>query len=118
MRSTVSMPPLSAGNGSQELGGRWRETDLESPGNERPDELAVRSSDGLEIALLWYADEDRVAVSVHDTRSGDFFEVPAPRERALDVFHHPYAYAAQHRPSKPLRHLSAKAGIPRNSIET
>ena len=96
MRSNLATPERSARNGSQELGGRGRGTELEPSGNERPNELAVRSSDGLEIALLWYPADDRVVVSVYDTRSGDLFEVPAPRERALEVFYHPYAYAAQH----------------------
>jgi hypothetical protein len=72
------------------------ESGLDASRDERPNELAVRSSDGLEVTLLWYADHDRLVVSVHDTRSGDSFEVPARRDRALDAFHHPYAYAAQH----------------------
>jgi hypothetical protein len=31
---------------------------------------------------------------VEDSRSGTSFEVPAPADKALDVFEHPYAYAA------------------------
>jgi hypothetical protein len=32
-------------------------------------------------------------VAVADSRSGESFEVPAPAEKALDVFRHPFAYA-------------------------
>jgi hypothetical protein len=34
-----------------------------------------------------------LTVAVEDSRSGLSFEVPAPAEKALDVFEHPYAYA-------------------------
>jgi hypothetical protein len=33
-------------------------------------------------------------VAVADSRSGESFEVQAPAEKALDVFQHPFAYAA------------------------
>jgi hypothetical protein len=59
-------------------------------------ELAFRASDGLEIALLWNAVEDRLTVTVDNTRRCDLFEVPAPSDRALEVFYHPYATAARH----------------------
>jgi hypothetical protein len=65
------------------------------PGHAPPRELAFRSVDGLEVTLLWNADEDRLTVSVYDPAVPEFFEVPAPSDRALDVFYHPYAYAAQ-----------------------
>ena len=36
-----------------------------------------------------------MTVSLHDAKTGDGFEVEVgPNERALDVFHHPFAYAA------------------------
>jgi hypothetical protein len=36
-----------------------------------------------------------VSVSLHDAKTGEGFEVEVgPGERALDVFHHPFAYAA------------------------
>lgn len=57
-------------------------------------ELARRWSDGLDVRLFWDSRDDRLTVSVADRRSGDFFELPAPREAALEVFNHPYAYAA------------------------
>jgi hypothetical protein len=57
-------------------------------------ELAQRRNDGLEVTLLWNERTDRLTVTIHDARTGDFFEVGAPSDRALDVFHHPFAYAA------------------------
>ncbi len=58
-------------------------------------ELEHRAVDGLEVSLLWSASTDAVSVAVWDTKSGDAFElVVGEGERALDVFHHPYAYAA------------------------
>ena len=36
-----------------------------------------------------------MTVAVTDTKTGEAFELPVREgERALDVFHHPYAYAA------------------------
>jgi hypothetical protein len=31
---------------------------------------------------------------VEDSRAGVSFELPAPAEKALDVFEHPFAYAS------------------------
>jgi hypothetical protein len=57
-------------------------------------ELAERHSDGISVALHWIRGTDAVAVTVEDARTGQFFEVVvAENERALDVFHHPYASA-------------------------
>jgi hypothetical protein len=58
-------------------------------------ELAHRRNDGLDIRLIWDPATDRVAVALHDAKTGEGFEVEVgPGERALDVFHHPFAYAA------------------------
>jgi hypothetical protein len=59
-----------------------------------PVELAYRSNDGLEVWLLWTRLENRLSVVVHDGRQETSFELDVDPERALDVFHHPYAYAA------------------------
>jgi len=56
-------------------------------------ELAHRTADGLDVALLWSRGTGRLVVAVADTRSGESFTVEAPRDRALDVYNHPYAYA-------------------------
>jgi hypothetical protein len=57
-------------------------------------ELHHRSADGLEVSLLWSRRTNALTVAVEDSRSGVSFELPAPAERALDVFEHPFAYAA------------------------
>ena len=57
-------------------------------------ELDRRQSDGIDVRLLWNETDDLVMVAVSDAKSGDAFELRAPPQRALDVFHHPYAYAA------------------------
>ena len=63
-------------------------------------ELDRRTSDGIEVQLLWCQNDGRVTVAVTDTKTGEAFELPVrDGESALEVFHHPYAYAArpQHR---------------------
>ena len=60
-------------------------------------ELDRRVSDGIEVSLLWGQADGRVLVAVSDARTGDAFAVEVrDGERAMDVFHHPYAYAAWH----------------------
>ncbi len=58
-------------------------------------ELDQRTNDGIAVALLWDRTDDRLFVTVDDARTGDSFVVHVGEdEDALDVFHHPYAYAA------------------------
>jgi hypothetical protein len=65
--------------------------------SDTPIELESRSIDGIEVCLLWHPSEDRVTVTAHDTRTDETLEIAVRKdERALDVFHHPYAYAAFH----------------------
>jgi hypothetical protein len=45
-------------------------------------ELAHRATDGLEVAPLWSERENRVAVSVSDSRSGELFVVDAANDNA------------------------------------
>jgi hypothetical protein len=59
-----------------------------------PRELAHRANDGVEIDLFWNEATNELTVYVSDGRSGAYFELAAPRDQALDVFYHPYAYAA------------------------
>lgn len=56
-------------------------------------ELAQRATDGVEVRLLWHSETNTISVSVVDAKSGDQFELQVPDDAALDVFHHPYAYA-------------------------
>jgi hypothetical protein len=57
-------------------------------------ELDHRSADGIEVSLLWSRLTNRLMVAVTDSRSGESFDVDAAAENALDVFRHPFAYAA------------------------
>jgi hypothetical protein len=57
-------------------------------------ELDHRVSDGIDVRLLWRPEDDRAIVAVSDAKTGDSFTLEvAPHQRAMDVFHHPFAYA-------------------------
>ncbi len=56
-------------------------------------ELAHRSSNGIDVALLWSPTTNTLFVAVADDRTGDRFTVDAPAHEALEVFNHPFAYA-------------------------
>jgi hypothetical protein len=59
-------------------------------------ELDHRATSRLEVWLLWHVREDRLIVAVAEDRTGARFTIDVrDGDRALDVFHHPYAYAAQ-----------------------
>jgi hypothetical protein len=59
-------------------------------------ELDSRVSAGIRVRLLWHTRADRLSVAVHDTKTGEIFELPVPAgERPLDVYRHPHAYAAE-----------------------
>ena len=62
--------------------------------SKRTQELDFRSSDGLEVSLLWDPETSRVTVSVFDLKTGDDFEIEVSGAEAMDAFQHPYAYAA------------------------
>jgi hypothetical protein len=69
-------------------------------------ELDSRISDGIRVRLLWFRRTNQVAVEVDDSKTGDSYTVEVgARERALDVFHHPDAYAA-------LRGIDTRAASP------
>jgi hypothetical protein len=60
-------------------------------------ELDHRRTDGIDVLLLWREEDGQVLVSVADEKTGDRFTIELREgEKALDVFHHPYAYAAYH----------------------
>jgi hypothetical protein len=58
-------------------------------------ELAERESDGISVILIWDDATGSLSVSVEDARTGDAFDLEANEANALDVFRHPYAYAAR-----------------------
>jgi hypothetical protein len=57
-------------------------------------ELAARESDGIQVLLLWHPHENALTVSVEDARGRHRFQLAVAPDRALDAFHHPFAYAA------------------------
>ncbi len=58
-------------------------------------ELDHRSSDSIDVRLLWRQRDDRVIVAVADGKTGERFTVDVREgENVLDVFHHPFAHAA------------------------
>jgi hypothetical protein len=73
-------------------------------------ELDHRAADGVDVALLWDEFTNRVSVTVSDQRTGDFFEVlVTAADNPLDVFKHPFAYAA-------LRGIPYSSGLEREPI--
>jgi hypothetical protein len=57
-------------------------------------ELDRRAGDGIDVRLLWRPHDDRAIVAVSDSKTGASFTIEVrDGQRALDVFHHPFAYA-------------------------
>jgi hypothetical protein len=60
-------------------------------------ELNSRVNDDIRVRLIWCERDDQTFVVVTDHRGGEVFSLQVGEgESALDVFHHPYAYAAWH----------------------
>jgi hypothetical protein len=58
-------------------------------------ELASRETNGITVRLLWSRSTNTVTVTVDDPTNDDYFELVLDEdERALEVFHHPFAHAA------------------------
>ena len=58
-------------------------------------ELDSRASGGIHVRLLWHPRDGHVSVAVDDIKAGESFVLLVrDGERPLDVFRHPYAYAA------------------------
>jgi hypothetical protein len=58
------------------------------------EELDYRESNGIAVLLLWERHQNRLSVVVEDTELGETFTIAARPDNALDVFQHPFAYAA------------------------
>lgn len=59
------------------------------------DVLAYRVNAGIHVTLLWAPDTNTVSVSVWNVAAEEKFElVIEPELNPIDVFEHPYAYAA------------------------
>ena len=74
-------------------------------------ELAERSSNGTQVRLLWRRGTSRLWVEVRgpDDR---VLVIPVQPERALDAFHHPYAYAGSRSRPLPIQSLAPRGCIP------
>ena len=59
------------------------------------EELASRESAGIQVSLYWGREDNTLSVVVRDNRTGDEFSVAAEPAEAMDVFRHPFAYAAK-----------------------
>ena len=70
------------------------ETGAMTPVTLQTRELAARENDGIHVLLLWHPRQDAVTVPVDDTRCGHRFDLAVARDRALEAFYHPFAYAA------------------------
>lgn len=57
-----------------------------------PRELAHRENDGIQVSLVWSPDTGDVWVTVLDAQTGESFHIEIDAARALDAFHHPFAY--------------------------
>ncbi|HET6864259.1 MAG TPA: hypothetical protein VFH37_03645 [Candidatus Saccharimonadales bacterium] len=57
-------------------------------------ELNYREADGISVALVWKPEDDSLSVLVDDAKAETAFEVSVTPETAVQVFEHPYAYAA------------------------
>lgn len=60
-------------------------------------ELAHRRNHDFDVALYWDTSRDELLVVVEEIGTGERVAIAAPRARALDVFHHPLAYATHGR---------------------
>ena len=82
-----------------------------------PRELDSRTGDGIYVRLLWHPDDGHVSVVVNDTKTGETFDLFIhDGESALDVFHHPYAYAAM-RPHRTDSRCAERPGLPRSASQ-
>ena len=70
-------------------------------------ELAVRGSNGTQVRLLWRQGTRQLWVEVWESGTAWALRVQAQPENALDVFHHPYAYAGLQNSLLPAEALGA-----------
>ena len=83
-------------------------------------ELDCRWTNGIQVRLLWCQVERRLSVAVVDTRSGESFRIDLrDGERPMDVFNHPFAYAARRRThwdSRPFELGGGRRGTAQTSV--
>jgi hypothetical protein len=65
-------------------------------------ELAQRVDGGFAITLYWNEHDNTTSVDVHHHATGETISFAVAGDRALDAFHHPFAYlAAAENPASP-----------------
>jgi hypothetical protein len=64
-----------------------------TPIERQEEELAYREGAGIAVSLRWNRQTGDVRIVVEDGELGESFVLPAAPDQALQVFHHPYAYA-------------------------
>jgi hypothetical protein len=74
-------------------------------------ELAVRSSNGTQVRLLWRQGTRQLWVEVREPHDR-LLAIPVRPERALDAFYHPYAYAGSHSFLLPVQSLTPRERRP------
>ena len=70
-------------------------------------ELAKRANGGLEITLFWDPRDNSTSIDVHHTETDETISLRVPPSRALDAFHHPFAYLV-HQPDHDPRRTSQR----------
>jgi hypothetical protein len=86
--------------------------------HQRIRELAERASSVMRVRLLWRQGTTVVWVEVSSPESDQVLAILVPPERALDAFHHPYAYASRRNRFSPKlvgRRLLSACNIERGS---
>ena len=100
--SPVSSPsPVSCGRTTRVA---TESSDDVPPGSR---ELAVRASNGTQVRLLWQQGTSQLWVEVWEPATASALRIRAQPENALDVFHHPYAYAGLQSSQPPAEALGA-----------
>jgi hypothetical protein len=69
------------------------DTNALTTGDTEMRELDHRSSDDIEVTLLWSARTNRVFVSVLERRTEALFHFEVAPAQALGAFRHPFAFA-------------------------
>jgi hypothetical protein len=68
-------------------------------GGSYADELDSRVNGGIQVRLVWCEHDGRVLVTIDDSQTSRHHCIEVPEgERALHVFHHPYAYVSDTAP--------------------
>jgi hypothetical protein len=67
-----------------------------TPPRKRIRELAERTSNGTLMRLFWLQGTRELWVEIYEPEVDMAIVIPVEPERALEAFHHPYAYAATH----------------------